>query len=278
MKSYSIVNQYGYVSMKIGLILFLTVLNVAGFIIVGTMYFLGFDLQWGITRDAVTWGLPVLVCLSGLVVCLVFMTKKRKPALGFIGIGLSLISIIYVVLINIYLPGSIISVPDKSPGTSVDTKENKYLSIILEDYYGGDNSYTVLRPETVTYYWTYHQDDIQKYKDNLLMNFSGLDQDCSSLIDRFFELNKEPVKLILKSSAGDGYYIDYDGTFVRYFGKGGGGWIRWRLSHPAARDFSDVTIPAYDENTGLILVHMGSTYGSLGGSAVSICINMKTAI
>ena len=42
--------------------------------------------------------------------------------------------------------------------------------------------------------------------------------DVSKLVDLLFERNKIRVRLSLKSSPKDGYLIDYDGKYNKYFG------------------------------------------------------------
>jgi hypothetical protein len=83
----------------------------------------------------------------------------------------------------------------------------------------------------------------------------------------FFELNEESAQLTLESCPEEGYYIDYDGMFAKYFDSmWSGGWAKWYDFHPYAAGYTEVSMPAYDSETGYIIVYIGTQYDSLIGN------------
>jgi hypothetical protein len=89
--------------------------------------------------------------------------------------------------------------------------------------------------------------------------------EMSYLLDRLSARNKEAVRMTLKSSAKDGYVIDYDGKYAKYFDGKGGGWERWHKENPQAYGSTSVSLPVYDSKTGLVLVYSGTQYDWEGG-------------
>ena len=94
--------------------------------------------------------------------------------------------------------------------------------------------------------------------------------DASELIDRLFERNKKSVRLSLESSRADGYVVDYEGEYAKYFKEGGGGLKRWYRDHPTAIGWTGISLPAYDPETGIILVYKDTAIGHYGGGGLYI--------
>ena len=92
------------------------------------------------------------------------------------------------------------------------------------------------------------------------------DVDVVTLVNTFFERNKKPRLLSLKSSPLEGYIIDYERKFEKYFKKDGGGWGKWRAENPKALSSTRVSLPVYDANSGFVLLYMGIVVDSLMGS------------
>ena len=112
--------------------------------------------------------------------------------------------------------------------------------------------------------------DLNEVKRYVRKNLMAWGENIDHLLDKFIEKNKEPVKLELKSSQKDGYLIDYDGKFDRYFGDEGGGWHEWYEENPKAHGLTRVSLPAYDKKTGLVLVYKGTQGHWLAGSGFLI--------
>lgn len=105
-------------------------------------------------------------------------------------------------------------------------EENKILTLILKRSYT-DGGYTVVAPDTEL--WDPFSDDpkeIDQDKKQISEQLKTEDVDVSRLVDRLFKRNKNPVRLTLESSPCEGYLIDYDGRYERYF-ENGGGWEKW---------------------------------------------------
>lgn len=92
------------------------------------------------------------------------------------------------------------------------------------------------------------------------------DEHLDRLVAQLIEKNQEPVTLSLASSPQAGYVVDHDGQFAAYFGDDGGGWDRWYQDHPRAGGRARVSLPAYDPQTGFVLVYCGIQSGWLAGS------------
>jgi hypothetical protein len=72
--------------------------------------------------------------------------------------------------------------------------------------------------------------------------------------------------LTIESSVKDGYLIDFDKKYEKYFEKGGGGWDKWYKENPKAHGSTTVSLPVYDQKAGLVLVYMGTQSHWLAGS------------
>jgi hypothetical protein len=82
------------------------------------------------------------------------------------------------------------------------------------------------------------------------------DYDVGDLFDLLVAINKKSVRLSIKSSPQDGYIIDYDGTYKKYFEENGGGWREWYKDHPDAHGYTQISLPAYDKEKGFVLVYI----------------------
>ncbi|MGA3283734.1 MAG: hypothetical protein ABSD57_04660 [Verrucomicrobiota bacterium] len=151
-------------------------------------------------------------------------------------------------------------------GDKMTEQEGTILALVLRQSYT-DGGYTVVSPEA----GLSHMDagdskevkDSKKYiRDHLQTN--GVD--VAKLVDRLFERNKKAVRLSIKSSPKDGYIVDYDGKYEKYFKKDGGGWERWYKENPNAHVSTTVSLPIYDEKSGLVLVYKGIQTHWLAGS------------
>jgi hypothetical protein len=89
--------------------------------------------------------------------------------------------------------------------------------------------------------------------------------EVAELVDRLFERNKKPVRLSIESRPKDGYVVD-DGRYQKYFEDGGGGWDEFYKEDPQPWGMTEVMLPVYDQETGLVLVYQGTRSGPLSGS------------
>lgn len=88
----------------------------------------------------------------------------------------------------------------------------------------------------------------------------------AGLVERLFERNAKPVRLTLKSSPQDGYEIDSDARYEKYFKKHGGGWEKLYKENPKVHSITTVSLPAYDQKTGLVLVYIATSSNWLAGT------------
>ena len=153
-----------------------------------------------------------------------------------------------------------------SAGGNYPESANRILALLLKiDHANGD--YTVVSPETSTGMGQLENDEDRKNLiANITRNFNKGTSDFTRLATLFCDINSQSQRLTLESSTKDGYFIDYDGKFSQYFDKDGGGWEKLRQENPQARGMTNISLPAYDPQTGYVLVYMGTQYDWLAGA------------
>jgi hypothetical protein len=145
-------------------------------------------------------------------------------------------------------------------------KEGTILALALQRSYQ-DGGFAVVSPDTdVSELGGGNSTKVDHCKQFVLKGLQTNDPDVVSLVDKFFERNKNTIRLSIKSSPKDGYIIDRDGKFQKYFEKGGGGWDKWRAENPNAHGNVRVSMPVYDEKIGFVLIYIGQVVDALMGS------------
>lgn len=96
-----------------------------------------------------------------------------------------------------------------------------------------------------------------------------------ALVDQLFARNKgsgtrQAVRLTLVSSLTNGYVVDHDGKYAKYFRNDGGSWPRLYEENPKVRGVATVSLPAYDEKTGLVVLYKGTHEHGLQGRGEAI--------
>jgi hypothetical protein len=149
--------------------------------------------------------------------------------------------------------------------------ENKILALVLKQSYT-DGGYTVVHPETaLPHLGRGGAKEISRRKRSIAEKLQANDIVVIQLVDELFERNKKPVRLTLKSSLQDGYVIDFEGKYAKYFEKDGGGWEKWYKEHPKAYGSTRVSLPVYDRKTGLVLVYTGhQSHWRLGSGGLTL--------
>lgn len=154
-------------------------------------------------------------------------------------------------------------------------EENTILTLVLKRSYT-DGGYTIVAPETG---WSHMRSDnpeeMRQTKKYIAEHLQTYGVAAAKLIDRLFERNKKPVRLTIKSSPKDGYLIDFDGKYRKYFEKDGGGWEKWYKENPKAHGYTCVSLPVYDQKSGLVLVYVGTQVHWLAGSGSVILYRYK---
>ena len=149
--------------------------------------------------------------------------------------------------------------------TPASLDDNTFLAMVLTNP-SENGGYTVLKPVSALRVSLNVPEDVERVRKYILERIKVPDCDMGPLVDLFFQRNKMPAKLTLASSQRNGYIVDYDGRYAKYFEKDGGGWARWRKENPWALSRTEVSLPAYDPKAHIVLVYIGTDVGPLAGS------------
>lgn len=95
------------------------------------------------------------------------------------------------------------------------------------------------------------------------------------LVDQLIARNRQPVPLPLKPDKKARYVVD-DGTYEKYLAENGGGWEKLHADHPMMRNITELSLPAYDPDSGLALVYLGKTWGTREGGGGLILFRYAT--
>lgn len=138
------------------------------------------------------------------------------------------------------------------PARPID--DNTLIALALSGSYE-DGGYTVVDPMTNANCLSMNDPQSAKQsKEFIRKRMRFKEHDLTNLIDLLFERNKTPVRLTLASSPKDGFVIDYEGTYEKYFERDGGGWDKWYKENPKAHGFTRISLPAYDLESKLMLI------------------------
>lgn len=235
----------------------LAILCIPLFICLGIVYFFAFDIQWGYTTATLLWGLPLAIFAICTLAAGIFALKNVTWKWGVTGIGFAAAACVYTgILLNSF---SYILLPQEVSKTNSDTVENKIIALaVIDDLARSnryeDNKYVVISPDTTISIFLHYPSDIKDFT-------AQTGYDITPLAKELLEINQETARLSLASSVNDGYYVDYGNTFPRYFTNRYFGWLRWRL-HPQVSGYLRVSLPAYDPETGYVLVSIRTVYNS----------------
>ena len=146
--------------------------------------------------------------------------------------------------------------------------DNTILALALADAYTNED-YVVVHPKA-------ELDSVGAARLNILRTHwavavrPGTNMVIGSLVDQLFERNKgsgtrQAVRLTLGSSLTNGYVVDHEGKYGNYFRNDGGSWPRLYEENPKVRGMVTVSLPAYDEKTGLVVLYKGTHEHGLQG-------------
>ena len=131
---------------------------------------------------------------------------------------------------------------------------------------GEHDGYVVVDPETaLELFDPKDREAVRGLQEHFQQALDAEGGDVGGLIERLFEENKKPFLLSLESSAQDGYVIDHDGEYARYFEKHGGGWEELYEEHPEVRGCTRVSVPVYDAESQIVFVYVGTQWHWLAG-------------
>jgi len=107
---------------------------------------------------------------------------------------------------------------------------------------------------------------IQSTKENILWEFNQRGWDFTNLVNQLFELNRKTAIITLNSSPVDGYNFEYEKNFEQYFNKElSKAWEQWHADNPKAYGIAHISIPAYDTQTGYLVVYAFDMSGPVSG-------------
>jgi hypothetical protein len=268
------------------LTILLLVVNILSFCVLGRLYYYAFDIQWGVDTPSITWGLPVLGALVFLVTETIFMLRKQNWTRGLRGFGAGWAAYIYIGVLAWFFSSVLLGTPQNNPKVTGDTEENRIMTLVIEYFCGKDNAnykngqYVVVDPRfsNLSSFTSY----LKQFKNDTIKNLQlepNYNQDfissVNSTFDRFLGINESTSMLSLKSSPEEGYYIDYDGKFANRTSDYPTGWERWRVFHHNARSSIQLSVPAYDPESGIIVVHIGFIGDYLVGSGQIIVFKLE---
>jgi hypothetical protein len=233
--------------------------NILGIAIVCISYYFGFDLQWGFHNSALTWGSPLLLSICGILILILINIKFNKWIIGAAGCLIGFLAIAYF---NILINSTDIALLDQNVNPTANTsltEEEKIVTLILSNMNKEPGHFMVVYPSKNFHYIFGSNPQEAEEKKNEMKEFIENDPYMSGLIDKLFELNKQPYKLSLPSNLQEGYYIDYPEKFKNYiWRKNDIGFYshRWDSYHPLADGPVSISKPYYDPKTGLVLAYV----------------------
>ncbi|MDD4874031.1 MAG: hypothetical protein PHE15_03550 [Dehalococcoidales bacterium] len=151
------------------------------------------------------------------------------------------------------------------------TRESDMLELILADKYKGEG-YVIIQPYTEMDFMNIPEvlDNLKSFlSDSLNGNLKSLNYEFTPLIEEFFEINRIQENLKIESSIKDGYYINNEYTYARYLQDLNNGLLPIQVV-----GYIKLTLPAYDPETGYVILHISFTNNSTthfgGGGAVYV--------
>lgn len=245
------------ISLKHAVSILLAVLNITAFVILASIYYVIFIVQWGHSAEAIKWGLPVaVISLLALSVAIIALIKTNWKW-GIAGICLAILAIPYTnILLNSY---SYVLLPQQTSTNHILSPEDQIMKqLILSEVSSvnkNDNTYLVVNPDaSVEGSLSVGLDQIAKVSDKYGYDFR-------SLFNRLLENNKDSVRMQINSSIKDGYYIDYDNIFSKDESEYSYDWPSWYVFRPQVSGCMNLSFPAYDPETGYVMVFVKTESG-----------------
>jgi len=151
-------------------------------------------------------------------------------------------------------------------------QDNVLLAQVLRHYQ--KHGFTVVMPDTrLNHGVPTDPKELAQSKRFIVGEFARHKLEVKALVDTLYARNMRPVRLTLKSAPDQGYLVD-DGSYRKYFDHDGGGWERWYKEHPEAEGMTTVSLPAYDEKSGLLLVYIGTQRHWLDGAGYVVLFRL----
>ncbi|OGX27559.1 MAG: hypothetical protein A2879_04825 [Omnitrophica WOR_2 bacterium RIFCSPHIGHO2_01_FULL_49_10] len=162
------------------------------------------------------------------------------------------------------------------PEIQQDVKKNcNLLGLILAQNHE-EGRYMVVEPKTgLGHLDINNKEEINQAREYIKKELIIPEYDIFALLDALFELNRESISLEIESDMQQGYVIDRDNHFMKYFEKNGGGFKKLYQENPKAFGITVVSIPVYDEKSNIILVYLGTQAELLAGAGWVIAYRIE---
>jgi len=97
----------------------------------------------------------------------------------------------------------------------------------------------------------------------------------TDLVNQLIAKNKSTVTIGLQSDQKNGYLVDLDDSFQKYWEVSRWNWERMRRERPKARSLTWVSRPAYDQGRGIVVIYLGRLRGDYDGEGYLIAYEYK---
>lgn len=132
----------------------------------------------------------------------------------------------------------------------------KILRLLLTS--GNPGRYSIIVPEMSYRYFSKYFSYNYSIESFRIQQFQEKGYDITDLVGIFCDRNIEPVMMDIESSREHGYVIDYDGKYRSYMKEPMFGFEKLQAENPGAGGFLEISVPAYDPRTNMILVYEGA--------------------
>lgn len=83
-------------------------------------------------------------------------------------------------------------------------------------------------------------------------------RDLGFQIGWLLEMSRRTMPIRVDSNPAQGYLVDSKQEFEKYYEPGGGGWPALHRDHPEVMGRTEISVPLFDESTGILLVYKGT--------------------
>jgi hypothetical protein len=221
----------------------LLILNVIAFVLLAAFFYFSFDLESGLIKAELSWGIPLILAAIFVLICGVLVWTKNNWKWGIYGLVPAILVSIYMFIILYSF--SYVTLPSQVslPQNSAYSEENKILGLILaNERYG--NSYVVVGPVAKIRDLNSDRFNLQTINDE----FKTRGYDFQKQLEQLVEINQKPIKLNLASN-------DYALRFDKYYKRWGSADYSSGSYHPQVLGYSQVSLPAYDPESGYVLLY-----------------------
>lgn len=152
---------------------------------------------------------------------------------------------------------------------------NDLLALILKTRFEKDG-YTIVDPQTrLGMGEVKDAAEVESSKKFIKESLALGGYDPTKLLDALYAANTPSVRLTLPSAQDQGYLVDYDGKFEKYFEADGGGWEKLRSDNPFAAGCTSVSLPVIDKKAGIVLIYIGTQYDWTAGAGYVIAYRLE---